>query len=355
MFPFSLLRRSRSSGAAAPTCRPRLEALEDRLVPANIRIVGVDQGPPHVAVFAGDDSRLIASFFAFDPAFQGGVRVGIADVNGDGVQDYICGAGPGAQAHVKVIDGARANEVQPNGQIADSALLASFIAFDPTIRSGVFVAGGNLDGDRPAEVAVGTAEGTAGRVRVFDVAPGLVVSRSSGPLGDFFPYGAGFQGGITLVAANLDGKGPDELVTGTFRGSSHLKAFDAVTGAEQISLLAYPGFTGGFSVSTFDVNGDGRDDIITGGAEGAGGHIKILDGVTGQETSSYFGMGPGYNGGTRVAISVSARGVTVWGGTNPRRPALINSSDPVSGTIVNQVVPFDGFAGGVFLASSRTA
>src|SRR5262245_57150394 len=55
MFTFSLLRRSRPSGAHAarprhaPACRPRLEALEDRLVPANLRIVGVDQGPPHVA------------------------------------------------------------------------------------------------------------------------------------------------------------------------------------------------------------------------------------------------------------------------------------------------------------------
>src|SRR6516164_6350678 len=106
--------------------RPRLEALEDRLAPANVStapnvspptltIVGVDQGPPHVKVLGGTDgTTVLASFYAFDPAFQGGVRVAIGDVNGDGVLDYICGAGPGAQAHVKVVDGTKANQVLSN-------------------------------------------------------------------------------------------------------------------------------------------------------------------------------------------------------------------------------------------------
>src|SRR5262249_49152257 len=149
----------------------------------------------------------------------------------------------------------------------------------------------------------------------------------TGPLGDFLPYGAGFQGGISLGAADTNGDGIDELVTGTFRGSSHLKTFDARTGVAVISELVYPGFNGGFSISTFDAHNDGRDDIVTGGAEGAGGHVKILDGFTGGVVSSYFGMGAGYNGGTRVAISATATSLSVWAGTNPARVAVINSSD----------------------------
>src|SRR5262245_3367787 len=154
--------------------RPSLDALEDKLLlasSASLLIVGVDVGPSHVKVFRPGFTALgIPDFFAFDPSFQGGVRVGIGDVNGDGVLDYIAGAGPGAQAQVKVIDGTRANQVLPNGQIADSALLASFLAFDPSITSGVFVAAGDFNHDGKADVAISTGTGTAGRVRVFDIA-----------------------------------------------------------------------------------------------------------------------------------------------------------------------------------------
>src|SRR5262245_63611456 len=102
--------------------RPRLEAMEDRVVPAlNAGLIGMDQGPPLVKVFAPGRVE-VASFFAFDPAVRSGVRVGIGDVNGDGVNDYICGAGPGGRASVIVVDGTKAKQLQPNGQIAGSAL-----------------------------------------------------------------------------------------------------------------------------------------------------------------------------------------------------------------------------------------
>src|SRR5262249_45665837 len=73
-------------------------------------------GSPMVKVFDAGGTQL-ASFLAFDPFFQGGVRVAVGDVNGDGVPDIIVAAGPGGGPHVKIIDGTKLSMVDTNGEI----------------------------------------------------------------------------------------------------------------------------------------------------------------------------------------------------------------------------------------------
>ena len=58
-------------------------------------------GGPHVSVFSGTDLSILASFFAYDPAFTGGVTVAAGDVNGDGLADIVTGAGAGGGPHVE--------------------------------------------------------------------------------------------------------------------------------------------------------------------------------------------------------------------------------------------------------------
>src|SRR5262249_35468514 len=100
--------------------------------PRTIFAVGTDAGAgPHVKVFNTDGS-LRGSFFA-SGGFAGGVRVATGDVNGDGVDDIITGAGPGAPGgHVKVFDGRTAAEI------------ASFFAY-PGFNGGVYVAAGDVN------------------------------------------------------------------------------------------------------------------------------------------------------------------------------------------------------------------
>lgn len=91
-------------------------------------IAGADVGGgPHVQVFSGLTTTSLASFFAYAPSFTGGVRVGAADVDGDGRDDIITSAGPGGNAHVRLLKSLTLAE------------LDAFFAFDATFLGGAYV------------------------------------------------------------------------------------------------------------------------------------------------------------------------------------------------------------------------
>src|SRR5262249_27571546 len=62
--------------------------------------VGADAGSVSRVQAFNADGSLHFDFVAY-PGFLGGVRVATGDVTGDGVEDVITGAGPGAGPHVK--------------------------------------------------------------------------------------------------------------------------------------------------------------------------------------------------------------------------------------------------------------
>ena len=83
-------------------------------------------GGPHVRVFNGATLAVERDFFAFDPTFAGGVRVGACRVDGDGLADLVVAQQQGP-ARVRILGGAA---------LAD---LDDFFAFDPRINSGAAV------------------------------------------------------------------------------------------------------------------------------------------------------------------------------------------------------------------------
>ena len=81
----------------------------------------------------------VASFFAYDPAFTGGVFVAAARCQRRRRADIITGAGPGGGPHVRVFDGATGAPLTERR--------GSFFAYDPSFTGGVFVAAADVNGD----------------------------------------------------------------------------------------------------------------------------------------------------------------------------------------------------------------
>lgn len=232
-------------------------------------------GGPHVRIFDGQTREELASFYAFDPAFTGGVYVAAGDVTGDGVAELILAAGPGAGPHVKVLR-------FRSGAFGDLSEVHSLFAFEESFRGGTRVAVGDLTGDGVGEILLATAAGGGPRIRVLN-------GKTLDELASFYAYEESYRGGIWISAGDLNGDGRAEIVVGTdFGGAPRVRAFDG-SGAELWSFYAYdPSFTGGVRVAVNDITADGFGDIITGAGPGGGPHVKGFRGDTLAEIENFF-------------------------------------------------------------------
>ena len=194
-------------------------------------IVGADAGAgPNVVIFDGATGQPFRSFFAYDPAFLGGVRVAAGDVTGDGRADIITGSGS-ATPHVRIFNG------------LTSAMIASFFAYDPGFQQGIFVAAGDVNGDGRADVITGTGVGPP-HIKAFNI-----IDFFNPPiLASFFAYDTRFQGGVRVAAGDINGDGAAEILTGSGPGAAHVRAFTAA-GTAVASFFAYDGFNAGIYIA----------------------------------------------------------------------------------------------------------
>jgi hypothetical protein len=180
-------------------------------------------GGPHVIVWDWTNGVATAKFgwYAYDPAFKGGVNISAFDLVNSGRADIVTGPGAGGGPHVRVWD------LGSNAPVED----AGFMAYDPSFKGGVSVAGGEIDGAR--RIVTGAGPGGGPDVRVFSTHGSMV--------NEFYAYNPNFHGGVNVIFSTAQGGDLGHIITAPASwGGPHIRGFTS-SGQELFGFMAYGG------------------------------------------------------------------------------------------------------------------
>jgi len=137
-------------------------------------------GGPDIRIFKADGTTKIGEFMAYDPNFHGGVKVAVADINGDGKAEIITGPGAGGGPDVRVFK-------------LDGTKIGEFMAYDPNFHGGIDVAALAKTSGAPASIITAPGPGGGPHIRIFNAVTGVVTK-------EFMAYDPNFHGGVRLSA-----------------------------------------------------------------------------------------------------------------------------------------------------------
>ena len=215
---------------------------------------------PQVRGFGSDGTPVArVNFYAYG-TLKYGVNVGAGSLDADPVDELLSGGGPGAVfgPHVRGFDYDGSLSALPR---------VNFFAYS-TLRYGVRVQGGDVEGDGFAELISGPGPGAifSAQVRGWNV-DGAGVSGLAGINANVFN---GTTHGCQVGLGDVDGDGRDEGVFGPGPGPanpSRVRGFgldSGVTALAGFDSVVFPATAYGLTAGAGDVDGDGRAEVMAG-------------------------------------------------------------------------------------------
>lgn len=216
---------------------------------------------------------------AFEEGFANGGSLAVGDVDGDGQEEVLVGAGPGRLPEVQVY-------------LQDGTLMKTFRAYPEWFYGGVRVATADLDGDGRAEIVTAPGPGAGPHVRVWDHR--LEMQH------EFFAYGADMTDGVTVATVRTPAG--SRVLTGVESWTSPLVRRFTADGRLEKEFYAYDAASrSGVSVAAWDIDRDGNDEIVTTQNGGTSADLRVYD-IYGTLFRQALVMDPEYRGAVRTAV-----------------------------------------------------
>lgn len=253
-------------------------------------IVGAGEGgKPWVKIFE-IDGTLLKKFYAFNKSYDGGVDVAVGDINNDNIDEIAVSKFSGEKSRVKVFN------------YSDQAVYFSKKVF-PKLNTSVAIDMGDVDLDYNDELIVGTGEGVRSRVKFYDILTndqdGVKLSTK------LLPFNRNVKTGIDVAGGDLNGDGSFDVAVSKLSGDrGMIKVFNYSSNSllQRFSVFRKK-HKSGANIEMFDINSDGKTEIIAGArkSDNSQPKVRIFDENGVSIVSTFFAYKKKLGGGVVVA------------------------------------------------------